>query len=226
MDYLQEPHLPPIERTQLPIFSSVPSSEREERTGSLIGALESCDFNSSLVSTIQDLIQFSQALDYALTRENVLFHPRAFDEDMILIQRALLAAPEAERNIERACRVGALIYIKSITKEFPHSASTSKILVQKLKSSLNGIAEDSRIAPLLLWLFFMGGVASQGTSERAWFVAHLVRMTIAVGRVPNWEGVKAVLRKVLWVENIHGRICKMLWDEVVTTRTVLNGQML
>ena len=224
VDNLQEPRLPPVERVHLPIITAVPSSRHDKTMGSFLELCESCGINNILISHLQDLFQFSLALEYALERDEALFHPRAFDEDTISIQRALLADPGVEAPIERAFRISALIYMKTIMKEYPHLTTTSRILVQQLKVSLKEIDEDSVLVPLHLWLFFMGGVVSQGTSERAWFVANLVRMTGAASML-NWEVIKAVLRMVLWVDNIHDRICRTLWDEVEMTRTVLNGQL-
>jgi hypothetical protein len=222
------PQLPPIERRHPPIYVSLPSSEKEKTNDSLTDVLASFGFNARLVSALRELVHFTQALNYAMDKREVMFHPRAFDEDIIVLQRQLLLHDEKEKKMEQACRLGALVYIKSIMREYPLCAVTSKVLVAKLKSSLDGMAyyRNPTVAPLLLWLFFMGGMASHGTSDRAWYVAHLVRLTLVVGELPTWEGVKGCLKKILWVDGIHERPCRMLWDEVDMTRTVLNGQML
>jgi hypothetical protein len=207
------------------MYCSIPPSEVKSQIDGFTEDLKTSGFNSSLVSVLQDLVRFTYAVNYAIDHRDVLFHPRAFDEDTVLLQRALLAFLDTETGVEKACRIGALIYMKSIIREFPSTAISSKRMVQRLKSSLTSISEDARIAPVLLWLYFMGGIASQGSSERAWFVAHLLRMTFTIGRFPSWEGVKGVLKKVLWVEPILEKVCKMLWNEVEMTRNVLNGKM-
>ncbi len=70
----------------------------------------------------------------------------------------------------------------------------------------------------------MGGIASQGTMERAWFRENLVRITILLGELSTLEIVKKVLKGILWVDMIHDFPCKQLWDEIEMARNAWNGQ--
>jgi hypothetical protein len=160
-------------------------------------------------------------MDYAFSRSGVSLDPKAFDEDIISIQHELLRIPDiAEREIAIACRLGALIYVKTLTREAPFSALSSRVVVQKLKR----IAEEPRAAPLLLWLYSMGGIASQGLPARSWFTNKLLEFVLLPGELLTWMSVKEALRKILWIEMIHEGPCKQLWDETEITRAMSIGQ--
>lgn len=42
-------------------------------------------------------------------------------------------------------------------------------------------------------------------------------------RLDSWEVVKAKLSCLWWVEKIHGKLCKAVYDEVVMLNSVLVG---
>ena len=57
--------------------------------------------------------------------------------------------------------------------------------------------------------------------DRAWFVAHLVRLAPIVG-LSGWDEVKRTLQKMLWIEKVLADRRKTLWDEVEIMRGVLS----
>jgi hypothetical protein len=164
-----------------------------------------------------------------LTDETVNYDPIAFYDDAHAIQHCLLTYTDdplvwgRKRHVEEALRMASLIYIKEILQEFPRSATGSRNLVQKLKTSLSVVKECWQLGSWLLWLFFVGGTASKAGPDRAWFTAHLVRMSMTL-ELSTWDEVKDILDKLLWIETTHDSMCKSLWDEVMVTRTILNGE--
>ena len=86
------------------------------------------------------------------------------------------------------------------------------------------IAEEPRAASLVLWLYFMGGIASQGLATRSWFKNKLLEFVLLPGELLTWMNVKKALKKVLWIELVHEGPCKQLWDETEITRAMLIGQ--
>ena len=99
------------------------------------------------------------------------------------------------------------------------------VLVRRLKESFPKPVLDpaSLQGPSLLWLLFMGGIAARGTVDRAWFVAHLVRLAPIVG-LSGWDEVKCTLQKMLWIEKVLADRGKALWDELEIMSGVLSGQ--
>jgi hypothetical protein len=221
VDSVSLPKLPRITRSHPPIYAIIQHPRALLRNHDLLHILSSLDISLQLRTTLLDLFRFSKAIEYASSRPGVSLHPKAFDEDVISIQHELLSAPEiAESEIATACRLGALIYVKTLTRERPFSPLGSKILVQKLESSLTRVAEEQRAAPLLLWLYFMGGIASPGLPARSWFMSKLLEFVLYPGELLTWASVKKALRKVLWIEMIHEGPCKQLWFETEMTRAI------
>ena len=224
VDSVSPPQLPPIIRSQPPIFSMI-QPIKALHLNDLLHILSSSDISQELRTTVLDLSRFSQALEYAFSRPGVLLHPRAFDEDVISIQHNLLSVPgTTESALATACRLGALIYVKTLTRDKPFSPSTSNVVVQKLKNSLTRVAGEPRAAPLVLWLYFMGGIASRGLVLRPWFTNKLLEFVLSPGELLTWMSVKKALKKVLWIELIHEGSCKQLWDETETARALSIGQ--
>ena len=225
VDSVSTPQLPPIIRSQPPIFSMLEPTKALHRNNDLLHILSSCDISQELRTSLLDLSRFSQALEYAFSRPEVLLHPKAFDEDVISIQHDLLSIPGAtESALATACRLGALIYVKTLTRDKPFSPPTSNVVVQKLKNSLTRVAGEPGAAPLVLWLYFMGGIASQGQALRPWFTKRLLEFVISPGELLTWVSVKKALKKVLWIELIHEGPCKQFWNETETARALSIGQ--
>ena len=168
-----------------------------------------------MTSTFLDLFRFTRAIEYALGRQDVSFHPRAFDEDMIIMQHELLSNPHIEANpMNEACRLGALIYLKTT------APMSSGLKARKLKSSLINIPQDPKMAPLLLWLFFMGAIASRDAEDRTWFTQEVVGSTILRGELTTREGFKKALSKLLWVDLAHEGLCRQWWNEIEVLQAV------
>lgn len=114
--------------------------------------------------------------------------------------------------------------MKTMTREMPFPPAGSRGIVHKLKSLLISIAQEPRMAPFLLWLLFMGGIASRGTTEQAWFTDSLAKAIFLHGEPPTWMIVKKSLQGILWVDMIHDVPCMQLCNEVEETGIARNGQ--
>ena len=210
-----------IARSHPPIFSMVQPIKGVHQNNDLLHLLSSSSISPELRITLLDLARFSQAIQYALSQAEVSLHPTAFDEDVISIQHELLTTPKlAESELGIACRLGALIYTKTLTRERPFCPPISTLLVPKLKRSLIRIVDEPRAAPLLLWLYFMGGIASHGLSTRSWFIKKLVEFVLLPGELLTWVSVKKALRKILWIDLIHEGACKHLWNDTEIARAM------
>jgi hypothetical protein len=113
--------------------------------------------------------------------------------------------------------MGALIFMKETLQEYPLASLGSTNLVQRIKTALSLISDVKKYAPLLLRLLFMEGISSKKRLDRVWFMAHLIRV---LPKRSTWESVRGALKKVLWVEKLHGHPCRGLWEEVEVTRAI------
>jgi len=198
----------------------------------LIQLLTSSYIDPNLIINYQNLFHFSHATTHALNLGLSTTTSRAFVESSYQIKYSLLAfsstkPPHSPAHfLEEALRIGALIYMNEILEELPFSVVGSTHLVQKLKESLEEVRMEGGQRKsgdeLVIWLLFIGGISPKCSKDRAWFVARLVRDVERLG-LGEWGDVKAVLEGMLWVEEVHGKDCKRLWEEVEITQSILGG---
>jgi hypothetical protein len=111
---------------------------------------------------------FYQAIHHASSVSSMLLDPVAFSEDSHWIEYKLLAFPTTlpdgmqERTIDKACRLGALLYMKGTLQEFPHSVTKFSILLLQVQESLCQLEVTESLAPLQLWLCVMAAVLWEG----------------------------------------------------------------
>ncbi|KAF2816650.1 uncharacterized protein BDZ99DRAFT_515230 [Mytilinidion resinicola] len=214
-DTLSMPYLEPLTRTQPAISSILPPIEVPPPSTDFLHILAFTNLDLPLLNIFVDISRFMETLNYAIDRSEISIHPRAFDEDAVLIQYDLLHLPEYDKSgTLEACRLGALLCIKSLTRATPFAPGSSATIVSKLKSALEGAPASDRLSYLDLWLLYTGGIASQGTPERAWFTYKLAELSQLEPELSSWISVRNVLRSSLWVESIHDGPCRQLWADV------------
>jgi hypothetical protein len=172
---------------------------------------------------MRELALFSQAVQFIKSQQSISVDPEAFSEDMYWIQYKLLSFPtilragSKERDIDNACRMGALLYMKAILEEFPHSATGSSILLRRLQESLDKIPVVEVNARILLWLSLIGAALSKHELQRTWFVVHLALLTTFVP-LSSFDDENLPVNRILWLQNTLGRALKELWAEVMVVR--------
>lgn len=192
---------------------TIGTTDREMRN-----ILTKCEVHPNLITTMTELACFSQAIHFA-TEASVYFDPTTFSEDLYWLEYNFLAfaakLPEglAETEIDKACRLGALLYLKAILQEFPHSVNGSSILLAQLRKSLTGISMQASNSPLLLWLCLVAGSLSE-KEERAWFVNCLAQIRM-VSPVPSFDDFKLDLSRMLGLRKVFGRAFETLWNETL-----------
>ena len=67
-----------------------------------------------------------------------------------------------------------------------------------------------------------GASAARKGQTRIWFVANIQRI-LSTLRLENWQAIKAKLSCLWWVEMIHEKMYRAVFDEVVVLNTVLRG---
>ena len=181
-----------------------------------------------LADVLTEVGDFSKTIEQTLLMPETRLDPKVFIEAWYSIQYQLLSSELVEdvpdgahipynKALGESFRLGAIIYMKEILREFTFSASGSRGLVSKLKISL-GTVLTSEFAPslssLLLWLLFMGGMASvENNMNHIFFTAHLVRLRQELG-IYEWEDVRDRLESVLWIGRALDKAGKDLWEKV------------
>ncbi|TVY14712.1 hypothetical protein LARI1_G006080 [Lachnellula arida] len=192
---------------------TIETTDREMRK-----ILAKCEVHPNLITTMTELAFFLQAIHLA-TEASVYFDPATFSEDLYWLEYNFLAfaakPPEgsAETEIDKACRLGALLYLKAILQEFPHSVNGSSLLLAQLRKSLTGISMQASNSPLFLWLCLVGGSLSE-MEERTWFVNCLAQIR-TVSLVPSFDDFELELSRMLGLKKVFGRAFERLWNETL-----------
>lgn len=124
--------------------------------------------------------------------------------------------------MEELLHIAGLLYMHAIWQDFPFAALGRTKLLSRLKELLTvvEIGKD-RDESLILWMMFVGAISAPGKGgARIWFIAQLQGLTEEL-KFNNWAEVKAKLEVLWWVEKIHGKLCRGVWEEVVVLSSVL-----
>jgi len=182
--------------------------------------LAPCHVHSDLIVIMTDLAYFSSTLQPDRVNSSSYIDPTAFSEGLCWLKCKLLSFPgnssdsATENMIDRACRFGALLYIKSIMDEFPHSKTGSSILLKKLQGSLQDLRKDAKTIPLLLWLFTLGAVISK-SAERMSFTQGLKELATICG-INSFNDDQLSVSKLLSLQQIFGSSLDKLWEDVMS----------
>ena len=178
---------------------------------------------------LNELRDFCRAIEQTLPTATSGPTPKDILEAWCSIQYQLLSSLPTEQGVtdnnlatendelQEAFRLGATIYMKEMLHNFTFSATGSRILVSKLASCLHLIIPTGSILPsssLILWLLFMGSIASvKNSKDRKFFLTHLAKLQRGCG-IRRWEDVKYRLESVLWVGSILDKAGSEVWEEV------------
>lgn len=185
MDYGAIPYLN-IERcSTIPIWSILPLHKIQTTMQAITSILTKCSIKSSLIATMINLSLFSQTIRLAKLTPGIKLDPITFSEDLYAIERDLLFASNEQQIhllvydllVSNALRVGALLYVKSILHEFPHSVIGPSILLSQLQELLSQVLLDFTTTPatkdVLRWLGMIGAMLAQTEDVRDWFLGFL-----------------------------------------------------
>jgi len=214
LDSLTPPRLPRPARSFPSLYEMLRPKDRLDNE--LIRALVGRSVNVELVSVFIDLSRLCAALDYAVAH-GVTVHPQAFDEDTTCIQHDLLRIlPRNSTGIEGACTLAALVFIQTFTKEAPFSGadtSANAFVAQRLRASLESSTTEEGGEPLIFWIYLIGAMASQQTSEEGWFRQKLCRLRTEYLPISTWTFAEDGLKKILWSPTIHSTIGQRVWED-------------
>ncbi|KAF7903198.1 uncharacterized protein EAF01_006247 [Botrytis porri] len=183
IDYAAEPYLyyKPRDHSEISISKILPVHRKRTINSYIETSLARCGIHSNLRQTMQYLAIFYQSIQFASSFK-ALLDPGDFLDDIYWIEYELLSFPlsletDQESTIDKATRIGALLFMKSILEEYPHSSTGPSILLQQLQESLSTIdtaTTTEQTCQWLIWLFTIGAVHSQRDHiTRTWFVEQL-----------------------------------------------------
>jgi hypothetical protein len=141
------------------------------------------------------------------------------------VQHSLMSLPadsgsgepfQAEDPLYELSRLAAIIYSLLVIFPLPPRTAPFAELALRVKAqfSASNMAESWGRAPeLLLWIVFMGAVASVNLPERSWYVSVLDRLTRRK-RITTWNDLYDVLQGFLWLGSTSNSDGQALWKEI------------
>lgn len=254
-DTLTVPYLPALPRSPMPILSSLQDSTPSPTTQSnkLLTIMQAGGVSTSLQSVMLDLNRLAQGLSQSICDDHVPIDPRALDENLVQIHHSLLAlitnssgsqstispTDGINRDMEfnEAASIATLLCAKAINRRKSSTPPHPRAVMHRLTAALAPIHEilsfteyvDVHVPEarfdLLLWIYFMGGMAARA-SEMDFFIDGLSYLMsharhskgIEIGadlRCQSWDEVKFQLGKIVWLPLVHDEPGKAIWELVM-----------
>lgn len=123
------------------------------------------------------------------------------------------------------CRIAAIIFVEYILSTRRPRRDIMQALESRLRSSLQSLCgwDDQRARPwdvdllcekIILWVHFMGGLASSNTVNSHWYEERISHSVVSLG-LKNWKEFRACLSGiVMWGQNTHDLASEALWQRV------------
>lgn len=118
-------------------------------------------------------------------------------------------------DLYEICRIGARIYSSAVIFPVPAAKVPFKQLAGLLRESiwrsslhLNGTQSSN----FLIWSFILGGIASEGTDERSWYLDYLSELRINRS-IADFDQLKCILEQIMWLDPVCDPGLIRLWDE-------------
>jgi hypothetical protein len=218
IDYGLVPYLDPPPSSTPPTWSILPHFTVSQTSTQMSNLLSPHGIWVSLIGTLTSLSLFIQTLTLARQQSNLILSPEAFSNDLYTLEHQLLStpltlpSPAHEPAISVSLRYSALIYLKAVLQEFPHSVNGSNILVERVRGSLgciwlvDGLREEKGKIALMTWMCTVCAAVARG-EVRTWFVEK-------IGRTPytSWNPVE--MERLLCLKSTFGNGCiEKIWEE-------------
>ena len=168
--------------------------------------------NTKLPSNTSNRINAAEIMDFSKTRTSI--------EHRLLSLLPLRDPMKISTDcLFEACRLGSLIFINCVLREFSPKIGVLKTLKGQLIGMIQG-AEHTCVdlgAKLhlsrLVWVLMMGGILSLNSQEETWFAERIARAMAASG-LETWEDVEQLLYRIGWAKALRNSACKSLWRRV------------
>lgn len=222
------PRMAPITPILMPLATYNPTPinmpENQLKPSHLFGG------SSPMVSIINTLRTLSNDLDPA---NKSIFNPLGAADSIYNLEYDIsllntLASPDPDPN---RCpwsweaiplKIAVHLYLWLVVRELPPTSELLYTVVLRLKDSLEGQlpgwwTSNWERKRWLLWILYMGAVASNGRPERLWFVTELGKLCGVVG-VESRDQLRVALVKVVLQEVFFEFHLISIWEDVTLLR--------
>jgi hypothetical protein len=181
--------------------------------------MASYQVHPALIDIVVDVAHFSQAIISWRSDPKSTIKIETVSEDMYWIEYRLLLFSathgDPASSIDEACRMGSLLYMKTLLQEFPHSASGPYVLLTRLQASLQEIPITKSLSPLLMWLSLIGAALSK-IAQRSYFMGLLEHFALEF-HIPSFQDTDLEMSKLMGLEQVLGASLERIWAAVTET---------
>ncbi|KAK5044490.1 hypothetical protein LTR84_010771 [Exophiala bonariae] len=198
------------------------------------------DVAQSLFLTLHNLSTYSIAVDDYITGRSQAQDLGALADQRNFVQHSLLSwSPGLDDDVkgskedivvlQQACWAASVIYSLIAIFPVPHSRAPFGTLARQLKHGLvhtNNLLRNRwhDSSPLLLWVIFMGALASTANDEgegkkegcKEWYINVLERFVHRM-QIMSWGALKDQLLNFLWFPSTSDGDGQQLWMEINTS---------
>lgn len=127
--------------------------------------------------------------------------------------------------LKEACWTSGAVYSLIAVFPIPHSKAPFGRLAKQLKQQLVYTSAHfarrwQKLSPLVLWMTFMGALASTADEEsketKAWYISVLERLVHRM-QILSWDKLRDQLLKFLWFPSTSDTDGQQLWKEIHTS---------
>ncbi|EXJ77543.1 hypothetical protein A1O3_09770 [Capronia epimyces CBS 606.96] len=212
VDTLSQPSLHRPARTSFPLYKVMELDVQLNEA--LYSMLVEIGMMPTLLSAIMTLSCLCQALEQAAEKQ-IPLDPKTYDEDIVCIQYDLLMSRSStEDGVNESCTLAALIFVQTLTRESPFSKASSTLVSKRLRSCLTKTDPNTIPDTLLFWILFMGGLVSEATEDKAWYLSKLGQHQTSHGEPATWKDAQRDLKKIMWIERIQEQYGTKLWCQI------------
>jgi hypothetical protein len=141
------------------------------------------------------------------------------------IQYRLMSLPSVKElsydisPLYELCRLGAQIYSLAVIIPLPAATAPFARLVKLLKEAIGQIefsvieGKHSAESDLVLWILVLGGIASEGTQDRNWYLIFLQGI-VTSRRITNCDDLEHILQQIVWLDLACNPGLHRLWQDM------------
>jgi hypothetical protein len=132
-----------------------------------------------------------------------------------LLQFRTIGETRSKQDTQSTYHIGLSLFMMSIYFNNKQDRMARPGLVKNLvKEALAFKKEDEE--EFKFWLLILGGISVPARDGSEWFVEKLQEQASLLGIV-TWEQVKGCLARFPWMDGIHDKPSRKLWDQVHLT---------
>jgi hypothetical protein len=130
-----------------------------------------------------------------------------------LIKVSPLAGPRPTNNLEDMLHLALTAFTTTLFLGFGSALLRAPLLPASLRDSAQRYRpEDKESQQLLLWVLLVGRASVFTDLDECWLVPKMREIGVAL-ELRTWEDIWCVLIQFPWVNLVHGRAGRALWEK-------------